>query len=93
MFGRKKEEVAKPMKACIYPRCNECEHYHVTSDGINVPTALCDVPIVVTKQMYLDVQDMMGKLFVEVGDINEYLCSLHAEMKKNYAPKEGKKKK
>lgn len=83
MFGKeKKNETTKPMKACIYPRCNECEHYQVKpSDGINEAFATCDVPIVITKQMYHDVEFMLDSLSDRIDTLDAYLTDLHAFMK------------
>lgn len=51
---------AKPVKDCIYPKCEGCEHYHGN---------YCTVPMVVSKQMWLIVGDLYKKLMKRVDTL------------------------
>lgn len=44
------ESKAKPATECIYPKCEECDQYH---------GKYCTVPIVVSKQQWLAVAQML----------------------------------
>ncbi len=41
---------AKPATKCVYPKCEECDHYH---------GKYCTVPMVVSKQQWLAVAEML----------------------------------
>lgn len=44
---------AKPVTECMYPECEDCDHYH---------GHYCTVPIVLTKQMYKAGSDLYWQL-------------------------------
>ena len=54
---------AKPVKDCIYPKCEDCKHYHGN---------YCDVPMVVTKQIYRLTEEkiaLMEKMIEELENV------------------------
>ncbi len=64
---------------CIYPECEECDHYTETKDG-----QFCTVPIIVSKQMWLMMSDRMdaverktknmgAAMWAAIMDITEFL--------------------
>lgn len=50
---RKTERTAKPISECVYPKCEECDKYH---------GHYCTVPMVVSKQIYRETMERIGKL-------------------------------
>lgn len=55
---------AKPATECVYPNCEECDKYH---------GHYCTVPIVVTKQMWIEAIDRFADLSKRISDIEEVL--------------------
>ena len=51
---------AKPASKCIYPRCEECDKYHVN---------YCTVPMVVSKQDFIIINDKINDLMKRVLDL------------------------
>ena len=51
---------AKPTSACIYPKCEECDKYH---------GHYCTVPMVVSKQNYIIINDKIDDLMKRVLDL------------------------
>lgn len=50
---RKSESKAKPMSECVYPKCEDCDKYH---------GHYCTVPMVVSKQIYRETMERIGKI-------------------------------
>lgn len=44
---------AQPMRACVYPKCEDCDKYH---------GHYCTVPMVVSKQIYRETMERIGKI-------------------------------
>ena len=44
---------ARPMRDCLYPKCEECDNYH---------GHYCTVPMVVSKQIYRETMERIGKI-------------------------------
>lgn len=51
---------AKPMTKCIYPKCEECDKYH---------GHYCTVPMVISKQDYIIINDKILDLMKRVLDL------------------------
>lgn len=51
---------AKPASECIYPRCEDCDKYH---------GHWCTVPVVVSKQNYILINDKIDDLMKRVLDL------------------------
>ena len=51
---------AKPASKCIYPRCEECDKYH---------GHYCTVPMVVSKQDFIIINDKINDLMKRVLDL------------------------
>lgn len=51
---------AKPISECVYPKCEECDKYH---------GHYCTVPIVVSKQNYIIINDKIDDLMKRVLDL------------------------
>lgn len=51
---------AKPVSECIYPACEECDKYH---------GHYCTVPMVVSKQNYIVINDKLTDLMKRVLDL------------------------
>lgn len=49
----KTERTAKPISECVYPKCEDCDKYH---------GHYCTVPMVVSKQIYRETMERIGKL-------------------------------
>ena len=45
--------MAKPVSECVYPKCEDCDKYHAH---------YCTVPMVVSKQIYRETMERIGKL-------------------------------
>lgn len=50
---RKTERTAKPISECVYPKCEDCDKYH---------GHYCTVPMVVSKQIYRETMERIGKI-------------------------------
>ena len=50
---RKTERAAKPISECVYPKCEDCDKYH---------GHYCTVPMVVSKQIYRETMERIGKI-------------------------------
>lgn len=57
---RKTERTANPISACIYPKCEDCDKYH---------GHYCTVPMVVSKQDYIIINDKIDDLMKRVLDL------------------------
>ena len=57
---RKTEKTAKPVSECVYPKCEECDKYH---------GHYCTVPMVVSKQNYIVINDKIDDLMKRVLDL------------------------
>ena len=44
---------AKPISECVYPKCEDCDKYH---------GHYCTVPMVVSKQIYRETMERIGKI-------------------------------
>ena len=44
---------AKPVSECVYPKCEDCDKYH---------GHYCTVPMVVSKQIYRETMERIGKI-------------------------------
>lgn len=51
---------AQPMRECPYPKCEECDKYH---------GHYCTVPMVVSKQNYIVINDKIDDLMKRVLDL------------------------
>ena len=51
---------AKPVSECVYPKCEECDKYH---------GHYCTVPMVVSKQNYIIINDKVDDLMKRVLDL------------------------
>ena len=51
---------AKPAEKCIYPRCEDCDKYH---------GHYCTVPMVISKQMHIIINDKIDDLMKRVLDL------------------------
>ena len=51
---------AKPISECVYPKCEECDHYH---------GHWCTVPVVVSKQNFILINDKIDDLMKRVLDL------------------------
>ena len=51
---------ARPMRACPYPKCEDCDNYH---------GHYCTVPMVVSKQNYIIINDKIDDLMKRVLDL------------------------
>lgn len=51
---------AKPVSECIYPACEECDKYH---------GHYCTVPMVISKQNYIVINDKLTDLMKRVLDL------------------------
>ena len=51
---------AKPVSECVYPKCEECDKYH---------GHYCTVPMVVSKQNYIIINDKIDDLMKRVLDL------------------------
>ena len=56
---------AKPAKECVYPCCEECDHYR---------GHYCTVPMVVSKQDYLNMEAWMIKLERKVNELDSFVA-------------------
>lgn len=61
---RKSENKAKPISECVYPKCEECDHYH---------GRYCTVPVVFSKQMHIVINDKIDDLFKRVNTLENLL--------------------
>ena len=55
---------AQPMKPCLYPKCEECDKYH---------GHYCTVPMVVSKQIYIIINDKIDDLMKRVLDLENFV--------------------
>ena len=51
---------AKPISECVYPKCEECDHYH---------GHWCTVPVVVSKQNFILVERKLQSLEARLDDL------------------------
>ena len=51
---------ARPITECIYPKCEECDKYH---------GHYCTVPMVISKQMHIIINDKIDDLMKRVLDL------------------------
>lgn len=51
---------ARPMSECLYPKCEECDNYH---------GHYCTVPMVVSKQIYRETMERIGKLEKSLAEL------------------------
>lgn len=58
---------AIPSKECKYPKCEECRDYR---------NGYCNVPMVITKQMYLMIDDMERGLARDVNELREMVTDI-----------------
>lgn len=58
---------AIPSKECKYPKCEECRDYR---------NGYCTVPMVITKQMYLMIDDMERGLARDVNELREMVTDI-----------------
>lgn len=58
---------AIPSRDCKYPKCEECRDYR---------NGYCTVPIVMTKQMYLMIDDMERGLARDVNELREMVTDI-----------------
>lgn len=61
---RKTERTAKPISECIYPKCEECDHYH---------GHYCTVPMVVSKQNYLLTNEKLAIIEKRLTDLENLI--------------------
>lgn len=54
------EGTARPAAKCIYPKCEECDHYH---------GHYCTVPMVISKQIFIITEDKITDLMKRVLDL------------------------
>ena len=53
---------AKPISECIYPKCEDCDKYH---------GHYCTVPMVVSKQIYRETMERIGKLEKTLAELEK----------------------
>lgn len=58
---------AIPSKECKYPKCEECRDYR---------NGYCTVPMVITKQMYLMIDDIERGLARDVNELRELVTDI-----------------
>ena len=58
--GMTEKAKAKPIEECKYPRCEEC---------INYSGGYCTIPIVVSKQIYIEFNDKIDDLMKRVNEL------------------------
>ena len=56
---------AKPTSECIYPKCEECDKYH---------GHYCTVPMVVSKQIYRETMERIGKIEKTLIELENLVC-------------------
>lgn len=61
---RKTERTANPISECVYPKCEECDHYH---------GHYCTVPMVVSKQNYLLVGEKLAIMEKRLTDLENLI--------------------
>lgn len=63
---RKTEKTAKPMSECVYPKCEDCDKYH---------GHYCTVPMVVSKQIYRETMERIGKLEKSLASLENFVTN------------------
>ena len=53
---------ARPMRDCLYPKCEECDNYH---------GHYCTVPMVVSKQIYRETMERIGKIEKTLAELEK----------------------
>lgn len=59
---RVSQKRAKPVEKCIYPRCEDCDKYH---------GHYCTVPMVISKQNYIIINDKIDDLTKRMLDLED----------------------
>lgn len=66
---RVSQSKAKPMSGCIYPECEECDKYH---------GHYCTVPMVVSKQMWKNLDGLLGMHHMQIENLKYEMARLVA---------------
>ena len=64
---------ARPMRDCLYPKCEECDCYH---------GHYCTVPMVINKQIYLYITDELFNVGYKLEKLEELIFDLILEPKR-----------
>ena len=59
---RTNQRTAKPISACPYPNCEECDNYH---------GHYCTVPMVVSKQTYLSMAEELRLMNKKIDELEK----------------------
>jgi len=61
-----KKQKATPSTECLFPKCEQCEHY-VTLDE----KSFCNVPMVISKQEMILTKSLMVGMQKKIADLEE----------------------